>query len=187
MNIFLIISTFACLTFSMGNCKNFEDVWCTAVEDCLLKDYAKAEIGLTSVINDLRTNNDESYPNIYVDRGRLYMLQNKFQEALSDLNSATVYSNLSEKNLSRALISKIMIYANLNQEKDALKCVEELKALHPDFKKIEFTKDKVVLRNISDHEGELLKVFTISSKIYDDEGCVRMTNTGVELINANES
>jgi len=75
----------------------------------------------------LERRKDELHPHAYVDRARLYLLQNKFIETLGDLNKAIKAQNLTQNDRLRALIFRIMTYANLNMEKEAMSEVEEFK------------------------------------------------------------
>lgn len=171
----------ACLILTSGAfASNWEDDWTSAVECCATNDYFGAEKHFDKCIATLESENDETHPHVYVDRARLYSLLDRYQEALADLNKAIPNKNLKENDLHRALVTRISAHLNLEMEDEALQDYYEFKKVNPNFPKIEYTKSRVIIRNVPDCTcyKAMAKAFLVSSEICEKEEDIQILDSG---------
>lgn len=160
---------------------NWEDHWIKAVEYCEEKNYEAAEIEFNSTISILETTQDKSHPHVYVDRARLYSLLERPVDALSDLNIALESNGLQEFDLIRGLLTRFFVHLNLKMEDEALVDYNKLKATDPNFPKIQYTHDRVIIRNVPDCEcyKNSMKSFLVNSEVCESENDIKLYKSNI--------
>ncbi|CDZ80151.1 hypothetical protein BN1013_00657 [Candidatus Rubidus massiliensis] len=167
--------------FSYGS--DWHDNWTNAVQYCELSKYEDAENEFNLAINNLEKNNDIEHPYVYVDRARLYLLLSRYQEALVDLNKAIESKYLTANDKTRGLVTRIMVCSNLQMEEQVLADFDSFKALSPNFPKVEFTKEKVIIRNVPKSKcyKNLAKAFLLGSQICKKESDIIEYSSGIMI------
>lgn len=138
---------FLALILSVSLQAEWQDEWAQAVEKCQNKDYDEAEKRFSHCIREIELLNDENGIHVYVDRARLYLLQERYEEALVDLNKAISNPNLEKKELTRALVSRICAKSNLGIVEDILEDLSSFRESLPAPQEIKFTKNHIIIRN----------------------------------------
>lgn len=161
----------------------WQDHWESAVEYCGGKKYEAAETEFNLAIASLEHKQDDSHPHVYVDRARLYMLLDRHTEALVDLNKALASSKLKDHDRIRGLVTRIFTCSNLQMEDQVLADYDEFKSLSTDFPKVEFTKDKVIIRNVPKGNcyKKLTTAFLVGSEICENEADIKFLDSGIMI------
>lgn len=178
----LLSALTVCLFLTSGAfASTWEDDWTSAVQCCVEKDYSGAESHFDKCIQTLESEKDDSHPHVYVDRARLYSLLDRHEEALHDLNKAIPNKKLNQNDRHRALVTRISAHLNLQMEDEALEDYYEFKNTNPNFPKIEFTKTKVIIRNVPDCDcyKMMAKAFLVSSQICEKEEDIQILDSGM--------
>jgi tetratricopeptide (TPR) repeat protein len=173
------------LILNMGFASDFLNTWTQAVENCDIANYEQAEIYFTKCINEATPEEINTHPHIYVDRGRLYMLLDRYEEALEDINIALKNENLKNEDLYRALLSRISIFVKLERIEEAL---EDYERLSPIFPKIEHTEDTIIIRNIPDNEfyKKMVTNYYVSTGICKKESDIKILSSGIIIAKKNK-
>lgn len=160
---------------------NWESHWTKAVEYCHKKNFDSADIEFSIAINELENSNDTNHPHIYVDRARLYILQNKFDKALVDINKALNSDLLTGSDRIRGIVTRMSACANLSMDDQVAMDYQEFKRLYPNFPKIEFTKDRLIIRNMPDCKcyKKVVRSFLLNSELCENEEDIQMMKSGV--------
>lgn len=176
----LIISIFL-LASSSIYCSDWEAHWSNAVELCDSKNYAEAEQEFTKAIEYIEIEQDDHHPHVYIDRARLYCMQNKFQEALVDANKGMNSKNLTETDRTRGLLTRMCIYSNLEMIDEFIIDRDEFCKSNKDKPKIEFTDESVIIRNApkSNCFKKITKAFLIHSNICESEDDIKEYSSGI--------
>jgi tetratricopeptide (TPR) repeat protein len=148
-----------------------------------------AEIEFNKAISDLEIRNDNDHPHAYVDRARLFMLQSRYDEALLDLNKALDSDKLVENERIRGLVSRIVTNANLKMETEFLNDLAEFNRINPNSPTIEYTKDKIIIRNAPDCSCyyKLMSAFYIAADVCDSEEDIQILPSGICVIKRKQS
>lgn len=173
----MISITFSTFCFS----SSWETHWIQAVEFCQQKNYTEAEKEFDLSIIALEYMEDTFHYHVYIDRARLYILENRYVEALSDLNIALDSINLKETDRIRGLVSRIITCMNLNMYDQALSDFDEYKIISPYFPKIEFTKENIIIRNMPTCKcyKQLVSSFLICSGMCENPTDIKMLDSGI--------
>ncbi len=176
------VLAFVALTLH-AHADTWQNHWERAVENCGGKNYKAAETEFGLAILSLETNNDESHPHVYVDRARLYLLQDRYTESLIDLNKALESKHLMNTDRIRGLVTRIFTCVNLQMDDQVLADYDAFKAMSPNFPKVEFTNESVVIRNMpnSNCYRSLAKAFLISSEICESETDIKELDSGIMI------
>ncbi len=178
----ILFSLILSLTVTMSCFANsWENHWAKAVEYCSCQNYEAAESEFCLSIDFLENINDENHPHVWVDRARLYALQARYSEALLDLNKALASKNLKENDRIRGLVTRMVTCMNLEMEDQALADYHEFKRISPNFPKVEFTKERVIIRNMPDCKcyKTVVKSLLVNSGICEKESDIQMLDSGI--------
>lgn len=146
----IIILLFTCV-FNLTCYADWKDDWVQALVSCKKNEFSIAEEKFNSAIKSMEENKEIGYPNIYVDRGRLFFYLERDDEALKDLNRAVASENLSHKELLRAVTTRVLIYAkkddleNWNKESELWRKLSDFKIISSD--------ESIVIRNAPDNQS----------------------------------
>lgn len=162
---------------------HWQDHWTQAVAHCQERKYEFAEKEFNLAIFLLEACKDETHPHLYVDRARLYALQNRYSEALVDLNKAIASEHLTTNDRIRGLVTRIFTCSNLGMDEQVLSDFDTFKGISPNFPKIEYTKDKIIIRNIpkSDCYKKLARAFLISLEICEKDSDIIELDSGIMI------
>lgn len=182
-----LLTIFSLLTFSYVYGEQWQDHWMSAVEYCGGKNYEAAEVEFNQAITCLECKGDETHPHVYVDRARLYVLQNRYTEALTDLNKAISSEHLTANDRIRGLVTRIVTCSNLQMNEQTLADFNTFKTMNPNFPKVEFSNDRVIIRNApkSSCYKKLAKAFLVGSGICEKESDIVELNTGIMIARRN--
>lgn len=167
---------------------NWQEHWIQAVECCENKDYLSAEKEFTLAISNLENDQDETHPHVYIDRARLYVLQDRYTEALPDLNKGLSSDYLIGNDRIRGLVTRISTCFNLGMNDQALKDYDDFKLIYPNFPKVEFTQERVIIRNVPDSKcyRRLAKKFLVNSRICEKETDIVELDSGIIIAPRNQ-
>lgn len=143
---------FVCLmliTLSLS-AKEWEPLWIAAIEDCQNQDFVSAESNFTKTINLMESENDADHPLVYMDRARLYLSLNQYEEALTDINKAILSEKLKHWELVKAVNARVTARTKLGftdgYEEDVAFLVKNFEV------QIENTEDYLIIRNMPKEE-----------------------------------
>ena len=176
---------FICLMLLFFNisANEWESYWIAAIEDCHDRDFLSAENNFNMAINLMEIENDLEHPSIYVDRARLYLLLNKYEEALSDVNLALFSEKLKDKERVRAVSARVAARANLRFS-DGYE--EDVEFLAKNFEvQVENTENHVIIRNMPKCKAfkDSLANFFIDAGICNSEEDVNMLSSDICVVN----
>lgn len=147
--IFLFLFTLVHMT---AYSSQWEDDWIQAILCCEKKEFLNAEIFFSSSLAGLSSQEDIITSKIYVDRGRLFLLLDRNEEALSDLNKALNSNCLTEKGLLRAVVSRIVVNLRLGNDEDALSDISWFQQINQNGTEVNFTEKHIIIRNVPECE-----------------------------------
>lgn len=155
---------------------SWQQDWSNAVECCSNQDYVNAEANFNLAIDQLEAEGDESHPHVYVDRGRLYSLLGRNEEALRDLDIARASPDLQGDDKLRAVVSRLVTYYRLNMIEESKPELQVFKSIYS-CPKLEVFKDVVIIRNVPDCECShgVLKSF-VANVFCESEDDVKISN-----------
>lgn len=155
---------------------SWQENWSNAVECCSNQDYVNAEHNFNEAIAQLESAGDDSHPHVYVDRGRLFSLLGRNEEALEDLNIGRASPLLTGDDKLRAVVSRLVTYYRLNMFEESKPELQEFKSIYS-CPKLEVYKDKVIIRNVPDCECAhgVIKAF-VASSFCESEADVKIMN-----------
>ncbi len=164
---------------------DFLNHWTKAVEYCDEKKFEEAEECFTTCINVASDEEMNNHPHIYVDRARLFILLENYDEALEDLNIALENDNLVDEDRCRGIMSRISVYMKLDRVDDALVDYQKLKPLFP---KIEHTENSIIIRNIPESEfyKKVVTSFYVDSGICKSESDIKIFDSGILIAKKNK-
>lgn len=87
--------------------QEWEPYWVEAIKDCHVGDYASAESLFNQTIDWMEYEQDLEHPAVYMDRARVFMILNKYEEALTDVNKALSSEKLLESERIKAVSVRI--------------------------------------------------------------------------------
>lgn len=180
----IVCSCIATLMMSMSCfAADWQSHWESAVEYCGGKNYQAAETEFNLAISALEHSQDNSHPHVYVDRARLYLLQDRHTEALVDVNRALESKALKDHDRIRGLVTRIFTCSNLQMDDQVLADYDAFKSLSTDFPKIEFSKEKVIIRNVPKGNcyKKLTTHFLVASEICESEADIRFLDSGIMI------
>lgn len=158
--------------------------WAIAVEQCQNKKFDDAVINFTNCISEIEARNDNSGLHVYIDRARLYLIQNKFKEALDDLDKVIENKNLSKKDLNRALVSRICAKSNLEISEGINEDLKLLWETLPEKQELEFTKKHIIIRNVPECDcfKSIVSNFVIKAGYCNSDSNIRILDSGTMII-----
>ena len=163
--------------------KTWMDHWCKAIECCAADDLTEGVTHFSSALDQLR------HPGVYVDRGHAYLLLNKYEEALADFNKAMHSVELAGSDHLRCIEGRICAYAYLGRDSEWLQEIEAYKQFCPTYPQIEFSQDKIIMRNVPDCKvfQALVTTFLLKSKIIESEDAIKKYPSKVWMIHIQPS
>lgn len=154
-----------CFSALCLNSTEWHDDWTQGVLNCDKKNYKEAERNFTKAIKDLENKKDDTHPHIYVDRARLYLLTECYNEALSDVDKAMQSEHLINQDLSRAVLTRLTAHSKLKMDSEASADLELYKKVTPNIPKFELYPDKIIVRNLPESPCaiKMIKSFLLAS------------------------
>jgi tetratricopeptide (TPR) repeat protein len=185
--IILYVGALAFLTLPSSIQANWQDHWKKAVEYCESKSYQEAEAEFNLSVAALESDKDDTHPHVFVDRARLYLLQNRYDESLADLDKVIDSEHLTDVDKIRGLVTRIFTCSNLQMGEQVLKDYAAFKAMSSDFPKVEFSKKQIVIRNIpkSNCYKKLVKAFLLATSCESENDIVEL-NSGIMIAKKKE-
>ena len=180
----IILGLIACISLQA----EWRDDWANAVKMCQEKKYEEAEEKFTKCINEIENKKDEKGAYVYVDRARLFLLLQRYEDALLDLNKALSNPNLQKKELTRALVSRICAKSNLGITEGVLEDLSAFRDSLPFSPEIEFTKEHIIIRNVPDSEcfRDIMGNFLVKAGYCKSINDVKMLESGHWIIQRND-
>jgi tetratricopeptide (TPR) repeat protein len=169
---------FALLSFCNGGELPWQDYWLKAIQLCNEKEYVQAEIYFNEAINEMETVGDIDHPQIYLDRGRLYLLCDKNQEALADFDNA-LSQELGNIEKQRALVGRIMAEGRLEMYEELLADTKEFADVY--IPELQFIGEKGCI-SMPDCLKVAIHWFSVDSDICNSDYDIEFTRTGVRLV-----
>lgn len=108
MRMFLFLGLFIFAVCCEG--ATWQADWAEALA-CSKEECDKAEELFDAAIMEMEKIGEQDFPAIYVDRGRFFFRLERDYEALEDFNTAVKKENLEDKDLVRAVSSRLFIFA----------------------------------------------------------------------------
>lgn len=161
---------------------NWQDHWAKAVEYCNDKNYEAAETEFNLAILSIEHNKDETHPHVYIDRARLYALQDRDTEALIDLIKGLSSDKLIGRDRVRGLVTRIMVCSRLEMNEQVLADYDAYRILcESELPKAEFTDEKVIIRNVpnSNCYKAIVKTFLLGTELCEKESDIIEYDSGI--------
>lgn len=165
--------------------QEWESYWAAAIEECHQGNYLSAEQHFNISINLMESENDNENPSIYIDRARLYLLTRQYEEALKDINAVLNFTNLKDKERTRAISIKVTARANLGFSDGYEEDMEFLaKNIEID---VEDTEDHILIKNLPHCQifKEALATFFVNIGICQSKEDVSLLPSNICIINKN--
>lgn len=160
----------------------WQEYWTKAIANCQEENYVQAELYFNLAIQELEISADTSHPYVYVDRARVYFILDRFQEAVVDVDKAIKSKKLIGQDLERAVITRMMANTKLGNNQAALDDLAFYKKVNPNYPKLEFFDDKIIIRNMPECEcyRKMMKAYLLAAfcekeediTIYDSNICI---------------
>lgn len=162
----------------------WEKYWIEAVTNCDQKNYDKATEMFNFAIACMEKEGDTDHPHIYVDRARLNLLLDRNELAIVDLDIALENSKITQKEKSRAAISRMIARSRLNMDQGVLEDLKVFAETTENQLSLEVTKEHVILRNSPDCLcfRHLMTSYFVESGICTSENDIQVLNSGIWLI-----
>lgn len=177
--IMFVLFMLSCFHLKAGN---WLDTWTMAIEMCHEQKYDEAGIKLNEAISEMEEENNVDFPEVYVDRARLYLKKEQFELVLPDLEKAISTNKLSEEQLTRAITTRISAKSNLGIEDGILEDLAYIGARYcPDMK---HTEKYIIMRKVPDCEcfRNTMTCFFIHSGICKSKDDIKMLDSGICII-----
>jgi len=164
LSIFLALVSIPCFA-------DWKNHWIQAVEYAENKEFFNAELEFDNAINYLEKSNDLSHGHVYVDRARLLCMQNRFDEALINLNESLDHMKMSDFDRSRGILTRMCAKTNLNLIDDIMSDYQDYLALTTNRPQVEITKTTFIIRNVPDCKcfKETISKYLVASEICKSE------------------
>jgi hypothetical protein len=155
---------------------DWQELWVKAAQYCQNQDYSSAEFFFNESIEKMEAAGDVLHPYVYVDRGRLLMITDRYVEALLDLNKALSSKHLESNDKSRALISKVMVTSQIGMDQECLDTLDAFYESYPGRPRIQVTPNHIIIRNMPQCEcyKSLIKTFTMYNELAEKEEDIQM-------------
>lgn len=159
-------------------------IWIQATEHCEMGNFTKAEELFSVAIEEMEKVGDLEHPHLYVDRGRLYLLLEKEDKALADLNKAIDSDRISYTEKIRAIVTRIMVRARLGMESECLSDLKLFNESNVNKPTTEITDKYIIIRNAPSCECylRLLSGYFIQSGICQSEDDITVMKSDIILI-----
>lgn len=126
----------------------WEDYWVSGVYSCSQKEYADGMMYFSEAINRLEASNDKNFPQIYIDRGKLFLMQSDYNSAFKDFELAMQSDRLTTQDKIRISVNRLTAYSELEKHSEVVAELDYLKSIDPNYPKIEFTEHYIFIRNV---------------------------------------
>ena len=181
MKIFLILSFLLCSRLSA---ENWTEYWAKGLEESDNGKYFEAEQDLNMAIRELELHGNNDHFHVYVDRGKIYILLEKYSDALADLDKALQSNTLEYNDHIQALVSRIRARFELGMEKGVLEDLKQFGAIYHEIPKIEETEKHIVIRNMPDCEcvQNMITCYFIHAGVCRSKSDIRMLKSRTCII-----
>lgn len=166
------------------NANTWQDYWVKAVESCHEKDYIAAIEMFDLAVDCMEKEEDLDHPYVYVDRARLNLLLEKNELAIADLDKALANSKITQREKSRAAISRMIAKTRLGIDKGVLEDLHLFAENSENKPIVERTKEKIIIRNAPDCScyRKLMTCYFIHSGVCESKNDIQMLNSGIWLV-----
>lgn len=164
---------------------SWQEYWVKAVENCETKNYKEAMHYFDASINWIVSKNIDNAYHVYVDRARLYLLLEGYEEALFDINLAIAGGKLSNIDMTRALVTRITALTNLNRNpQQRAQDTIDLEKYDPNRPTEEITPDHIILRNIPECScyRKMMTTYFIGSGICEKESDIQILKSNIMIV-----
>lgn len=184
LNISFLMSSLIFMLIT-SNCFAWQDAWTKAVLSCKEENYQEAEKFFNAAIHEIETNNDQDHPFVYVDRARLYLLLDRNQEVLTDVDRALASNKLTSSDRIRAVVTRLMARSRLKMDQGVLEDLKYFAEVNKDrMPKTEVSDNYLIVRNIPECEcyQRIMTNYYIQSGICNSEEDIEMTSSGICIV-----
>lgn len=169
----------------MGLSAEWQDDWSDAIIACKENHLEEAEFLFGKAICEMEQKKDQTHPEIYVDRSRLYLLLERNLECISDIDMALSFDCLTGEELTRAIVTRWLARSKLGLVEDAINDLDYFASVNKEnLPKKEVTKKYIIIRNIPECEcyRNIMTCYYIHSGICDSKEDITMTESGICII-----
>lgn len=162
--------------------QEWEPYWMAAIEDCNQEDYLSAENNFNKTI-DVMENEKDLEPSVYLDRARLYLILNRYEEALSDADKALIHENLNDKERIRAVSTRVAAKIKLGFSEGY---DEDVTFLGNNLEmKVETTEDHLIIQNMPQDPifRKVMTQFFVRIGICESDEDVEILSSDVCVVN----
>lgn len=164
---------------------SWQEYWVKAVENCETKNYREAMHYFDASLNWIVSQKIDNAYHVYVDRARLHLLLEGYQEALFDVNLAISGGKLSNIDMTRALITRITALTKLDiNPQQRIQDHKDLEKYDTNRPTEEITPDHIILRNIPDCDcyKKIMTSYFVGSGICEKESDVEILKSNIMII-----
>lgn len=185
MKYFWFMFSFALFLTSFNCHAHWKDRWSDAIIFCKEQKYVEAESCFNDAIVEMEQIGDIEHPYVYVDRARLYLLLDRNEEVLPDVDKAISSTYLTLNDRIRAVVTRLMARSRLNMEEEVLEDLNYFGEINKEnMPKKEVTEKYIIIRNIPDCEcyKNVMKCYYIHSGICKSKNDIQITDSGTCII-----
>jgi hypothetical protein len=148
----LLLIVCACLfSFSEINA-DWQDSWMNAIQYATQENFIDAENEIDIAISQIEKNK-ECRPEVYLDRAKIRLQFDQFKLAILDTDIAIASSSMTTADKISCYSTRQFAFAALDDLDGMIEARESLKEVFPYFPELEFTQDKLIIRNFENSES----------------------------------
>lgn len=154
---------------------DWREHWIDAVARCEEQNSIAAEWAFNKAIHLMEKTGDDSHPYVYVDRARLYSANERYDEALADLNQALDSPHLKTFDRERALFTRMVVLYQMGRVDEGIQDLHDYQQI-ANLPHAEFSNDTILIRNIPDGESHqtYLKKALVGTGLCESEADIQM-------------
>lgn len=164
---------------------DWQEYWVKAVECCETKKYQEAEEYFLASIGLIEKQRSTEKYHVYVDKARLLLLTERYEEALIDISIALDQGKLSDYDMMRALATRMTILARIGKNPEQmLKDAKDLQKYNPNRPKEEISEEHIIIRNIPECScyKTIMTNYFVKSGICEKEQDIQILKSNIMIV-----
>ncbi len=161
----------------------WQEHWINAIQQQAEKNYVEAEDQFTSAIKLIENDKEELNRHVYTDRAMLYFEQERYYDALADLNLALDCPNLVRQDKIDALNLRSVTYLKLDMQWKSQEDYIEYAKLDPNMPLVDFCDQYLVIRHCPTRQDgiDALTDFFVRAKMCE-KGDIKIYDNNVLIV-----
>lgn len=164
---------------------SWQENWVKAVENCECKNYALAEEYFSAAIGIISKENKTENYHVYVDRARMLLLLERYEEGLFDINIALSSTKMTDHDMARGLLTRMVLLSRLNiNHKQQMQDLDDLKKYDKNIPEEEITDEYIIIRNIPDCEcyQKIMSAYFLHAGICETQSDIQILKSRIMIV-----